>query len=709
MPNYQNPLDEFRTHSYHFTLSVANQTETLRKMIEMAENGGGSYFQAINSTKLGERIDVNGSDAYLLVDTRRYSQFSITDYSMNHTYGTGPVSNPTVPTSEAKMRLVDTTGLSFINFLMDIMRNKIQSTRASAFFLLTISFHGHSDDNTHTRTVSTCFIPLVLNKLHFEFNNSGSVYDMEFFETEGNPGAGIPQLVDLGDIQAVSTEKTSNTLGGMLQSLEDRLNVRALQFYQKYTNEAYTQMTEEQKSSLVRSGKLVQYMITVPDEWKNFQVNSAGKSANVEQVFLAKAKKTDEKNKEADTAKSNGDEKQVTKESKERASYHSFSYTTDINMSIKIILESCKEYLDLGSEEKIKKGEAIVHRTLTCVTSDANTYMVHFDIYPHKVPKIDEQDKTVKTGQTKKDNKLANGEIKNLIKYDYLFSGKNSHILDLKIDFAPTAAVALDMDLSIGQHRMAENASTGQKQEQVKENGEDKTVGNNPLIRQSEPIFPPLKTKDQQTNFSSMNTEEYKKDEANKLLKAKQEHTNTMAYLHYVGSLHSQMTIRGNPNIIRKYADRNLRGGLPKHPATVASPDTLRALRSNDSKGAEDVFNKNFRSKLISEKAEYIANYVKPRINDELSKTQQGTDPLLHGNDISVGPLYVMVDIFAPNIDFLGNQTSGGMFTNKFFYDGAYMVMSINTEFNNGSFRHVINMIPYPYDDKLVNQQKAIA
>jgi hypothetical protein len=673
-------------------------------MIEMAGNGGSSYIQAVNNAMLGGAVDVGGDSAYLILDTRRFSQFSVTDFTMHHRYGTGNVANPTTPISAAKMRVVDSTGLSFMNFLMDIMRTKIQSTRASAFFLLTITFHGHTDDSPepHTETVATCFIPMILTSLHFEFTNTGTIFDIEFWEVEGNPGGAVPQLVDLGDIQAVSTEKTSNTLGGILQSLEDRLNIRSLQFYQKYTNEAYERATAEDKKNFDKAGKLVQYMITVPDEWKNFRINSAGKSANVEQVFLAKASKTPDK-----------DPKQVEQEktvaapapSGDRASYYSFSQTTDVPMAIKIMLESCKEYLDLASEEKKQKGQATVHRTIVSITSDANTYMIHFDIYPYFVPKVDEKKNTVATGDGKTQKRLTNGDIKNLIKYDYLFSGRNEHVLDLKVDFAPTAAVALDMDLSIGQTRLAENASTGQKQKEVKENGQSKTVNDNPLIRKSEPIFPPLKTKDQQTNFGHMSTEEYKKEEAQDMIKAKQQHTNTMALLHFVASLQAQLTVRGNPNIIRKYADRNLRGGIARHPATISSPDTLRSLRSGGS--AESTYNGSIKSRMVSEKALYYTSFVKPRIEEDKAK-QNGTDPLLHGDDIATTPLYCMVNIYAPNTDFLGNQTDGGMFTNKFFYDGVYMVLQIETQFSGGTFRHVMNLMPYDLDGSFSKSTEAI-
>lgn len=703
MNNYPNPLDNFRSYNYHFILTVANTTEALRKMIDMAGDNGSSYLQAINQASLGGEVNAGGQSAYLLLDTRRFSQFSVENYAMEHRYGTGPLSNPTVPTSSARMRVVDSTGLNFINFLMDIMRNKLQSTRASAFFMLAIVFTGHNDAiEQQTETVATCFTPMMLMNMHFEFSNSGSVYDIELRETEGNPAdGGLRQLIDLGEIQAISTQGTSNTLGGMIQALEDRLNIRSLQYYQKYTNEAFAKMSSEQRESTDRAGKLVQYMLTIPEEWKEFKLNTAGKSQNVEQVFLARSSETKSK----DEAKSND----TTSSSipKDRASYHTFSYSTTVPEAINIILASSKEFLELASEDRRKQGTAIVHRTVVSVTSDANTYMIHFDIYPYSVPKVDENDKTVKTGDTAKNNKTETGQIKNLLHYNYLFSGRNSDVLDLKVDFAPTAAVALDMDLNLGGQRLAENASTGQQPKDVKETGQAKTDDFNLSIRQAEPIFVPPKSQDQQTNFAGQNIEEYKKEEANRLTKAKQEHTNTLAVLHFMASLNAQITVRGNPNLIRKFADRNVRGGIAKHPTTISSPDTLRSLRSADRK-ADDVYQRDIKARLVSEKNMYVKDYVEPRIKDELSKSTTN-DPVLHGPDVAVGPLYMKVNIYSPNIDFLGNQNQGDMFTNKFFYDGAYLVMNISTEFSGGSFKHTMNIIPFDPDGTFENSSRVIA
>lgn len=693
--NYPNPLDNFRSYSYHFILTLANTTEAHRKLLD--KDG---FMSAVNGVGLGERLKLGDERAYLLVDTRRFSQFSITNFETTQVYGTGSIENPSIPSSNIKMKLIDTTGLTFFNFLHDTMKNKIQSTRSSAFFMLSIVFTGHNDENPSvTQTIATCYIPMILTNMAFEFNSSGSTYDLEFVEIEANPGAAIPQMIDLGDIQAITTEMKSNTLGGMIQALEDRLNINSARFFQKYSNEAYAR---QGGSSDTQAGKLVQYMLTLPKEWQNFQLNTAGKSKNVEQIFLAKTKDADSKTKSSLNANlvqanASGDQQKIQEAIKARNSFTSFNYSMSVQDAITTILESSQEFLELASSQKRKEGKATVHKTVLTVTSDVSTYLMHFDVYPYSVPKVDDDKKKqiVQTTVTS-NNRMPDGKIKNLLTYDYIFSGRNSHVLDFKVEFNPHAAApALDIDLNLGQTRLADNSSAGQKVRRVDaaaNNGKQETSEYNPLMRPGEPVFIPAKTRDQQNGFTRLNTEEAGAG-GSQMIKAKQEHTNTLAILHFLGSMEAQLTIRGNPNLLKKYCDRNSRGGIPPHTLNMKATD-IQGLTAGL---ADAFFTNNIAQKISSGKAQYRSQFVDPRVQTKLT----GTDPVLHGTDIAVGPMFAKINIFAPNVDFLGNPASapgGSAFTNKFFYNGVYMVMFISHVFEAGSFKQVLTLIPHDID-----------
>lgn len=697
--NYPNPLDNFRSYSYHFILTLANTTEAHRKLLE--KDG---FMSAVNGVKLGERLKLGDEQAYLLVDTRRYSQFSITGLETTQVYGTGTASNPSIPASMMKMKLIDTTGLTFFNFLHDTMKNKIQSTRSSAFFMLGIVFTGHNDDNPSiTQTISTCFIPLLLSNMAFEFSSSGSTYDLEFIEIDGNPGSAIPQMVDLGDIQAVTTEVTkTNTVGGMIQALENRLNLNSARFFQKYSNAANAAQGQQTSDDL--AGKLVQYMLTVPKEWSNFQLNTAGKSKNVEQVFIAKTKEQDAKTKAAlaqnvKDAQAEGDKEKVNAAIKARDSFTSFGYTMSVQDAITHILESSKDYLALGSTANRTEGKAQVHKTVLTLSSDVSTYLMHFDVYPYSAQKVDASTvkKDIIQTSTNTNNRLPDGQIKNLLKYDYVFSGRNSHVLDFKIEFSPHAAAsALDIDLNMGQNRLADNGAAGQKEKKVdaaSSAGKAKTTEYNPLMRPGEPVFIPAKTRDQQNGFTSMNTEE--SADGTQMIKAKQEHTNTLAVLHFLGSMNATMTIRGNPNLLKKYCDTNTRGGMPPHTLNMKTTELKTLSNSQLPETVDDFFKNTISNKINSGKELYRTKFLDVRTKSEVA----GTDPILHGNDIAISPMFAKVNIYAPNVDFLGNPLAGqSLYTNKFFYDGVYMVLFITHTFENGSFKQTLTLMPHDID-----------
>lgn len=684
--NYPNPLDNFRSYSYHFILTASSTTEAFRKMVGEGD-GGRTYLSAINSKKLGESFKVGGQTAYLLVDTRRFSQYTITGVEMEHVYGTGPVQNPTVPVATTKVKLIDSTGLSFFDFMMSMFRIDMQTSALSAFFLLSIIFVGHRDDGT-TETISTCSIPLILLLMSFNFTHRGAEFDIEFMELEAAAAKRGPlaQMDFVGKITSISTKaEGSNTVGELINDLEQKLNKQSLAYYQKYTNDAFAAGAGRRKL-----GKLVQYMITVPEDpkynWKEFKVTNANRSANPEQMPLAStAPATTQQPVEQSPSSSNTP----------KYSMISFANTTPITGVIKMILESSQEYMELASTERRKSGTAIASKTVVSITSDDTSYIVHFDVYPHFLPKAVDDGK-VTTGGAVKNVVGSSGAVKNLITYDYIYSGKNSHILDLKIEFGPESSIALDTDLELGRARFNSNANAGQNSSNVNKEsvGATKTKSFSPQIRPGDPIFIPMPTKDEMNNNSSQYNEQLGNDKAKNAFKVKQEYNQTYAALHFLSSINLDMTIRGNPNIIRKFADRPTRGGFQPHDAIV-SEQTLNAFVSKGQQNADSNFITSVENGIISSKKKYIQSYVQPRI-ESYNKTSKGTDPLLNNIDITVSPIFVKLNLLAPNVDwtgaFIDNQP---MFTNKFFFDGPYQCLFIKTSFSSGEFTHVLSMIPY--------------
>lgn len=691
--NYPNPLDNFRSYSYHYILTVANTTEAFRRMVQPV-NGRSRILSAVEKASLGDKIDLDGASAYLLLDTRRFSQYSITEMEMEHVYGTGNRVNPSVPITTTRVKLIDTTGLTFFNFLADTLRNKLQTTRASAFFLMTVIFVGHRDDGT-TETVAMTNIPLILLLMAFEFNSSGSTYDIEFIETEGaaQRGQAMEQINYMGSVNSVSTQGGPPTIGQMLLNLEKRLNVQSLEHYQKYTNEALQKIGGTDNKG-IKVGKLVQYMITVPNKhpfnWANdFLVTTALPSKREESGFIARAQAEVEEEKTKDPFS------QEEKEQKTDRYYEmAFSNTTTVTDAIKKILESSPQFLKVSSQEAIRAGEGYSFKTVTNITSNDNTYLIHLDIYPVKIPKpVKETDAQVR-------NTAAFGnrsDIQNLITYDYIFTGFNSHVKDLKIQYLPESAIALDTEVDIGSNRFATNASQGNtvKDMQDVSVGKPTSVDFAPILRPSDPIFLPIKSTDQQNNNNSQNTEDIKREDAVAVFKAKQDYTRTMAFFHFLSSMNLDMTIRGNPNLLRKYADREERGGIAPHGEIIDTP-TLESFSRQTQLEAEGNYLGSIAGRLSSAKAQYYSEYYGPRLQKLISPPVATEDSLMNGVDVATSPVFVRLNILAPNVDFTGQVIEGEpLFTDKFFFKGPYQVLFIKHQFIDGEFSQSLNMIPF--------------
>jgi len=700
--NYPNPLDRFRSYSYHYVMTAASTTEFFRKALG---SEGGGLLSAIQSKKPGDEFLVNGQTGYLILDTRRFSQYTISELEMQHVFGTGNPSNPTVPVAELKMRLIDSTGLSFFSFMMDMMRNKLKTSRAGVFFLLSIIFVGHRDDGV-TETISTCHIPLILLTMAFTFTHLGSEYDIEFMETYGAPqrGGSLAQINNLGKIRTLRTKKGgTNTIGEMLENLEDQLNTKSLQFYQKYFNDA----NKEETTGLAK-GRLVQYMITVPNmdsnPWHKFKLTGTVKSVTPETQFKKDSGTGQAPSSTPTEQSANTQQAKYEFSAKDQYSILQLAPSMGITDAIKLVLEASQEFRDLASTEKLKNGQAKAFKTITSITCDDTTYAIHFDVIPFYLPKLDEDSSKLKAGDSVKKVVGSSNTVKNVISYDYIYSGYNSHILDLKIQYNPESAVALDTNLDISGSRLADQASKGASAQRVRDGSQttNKSVDFSPNIRTGDPIFIPLITKDEAVGNVSDHTEEYSKEQARDFLKSKQEYSKTYAALHFMSSITMDMTVRGNPNIIRKYADSIERGGVPPHETIIRSKELVQLLSSNP-KDISEAYRTQLKSKVNSSKQYYIDSYIKPRI-DAVERSNPTVDPLLNKVDISTLPVFVKINIYAPDVDWTGNLNmlsgqSSKLFTQDFFFNGPYQLILITTKFSGGEFKHDMSLIPYVVND----------
>lgn len=712
MNTFQNPTDNFRSYSFEYILTVSPNTEILSELLGTSGQVVPQVVSALQAKSPGEEIKTNKGSAYLVMDTRRFSQYSITNLKMEHIYGTGPISNPTVPVNTTHMTVIDTTG-SFFLMLMTLFKEKMKSSRASSFFLLSIVWVGHKDDGT-TEVISTCNIPLLLILMSFTTDERGSEFEIEFMEVEGAPppGGGNESMNYIGSAMTINTdEQGSSNLVSLINAFEKRLNVQALDYYLRASNDAETQNNGgvEKLSDGKSYGKLVQYMITIPKEWENFKCDLATPSKSAERSFIAKT--LDAPASSSGTAPPPTPISLSTVEPKGSTVQKSFANNTLITNAIQDILNCCSAVIELSSEVNRKAGTAIIFRIIPTVTSDDTSYILHFDVMPYKLPNITA--KTLSTTNTPTNQTISPGTnnvpvgasstIKNLITYDYIFTGKNSQIMDLKIKYLPESAIGLDTNLNLGDNLLQSISSAGQKTSNVQAASSQakKSKTYSPLIRSGDPLFIPFKTADQQQNNTGQSTDNMSEDDARKNFRAKQEQTQTFAYLHFISSINLDIVVRGNPNLIRKYADRKVRGGIAPHTLTISVPDLRKVNVSSSSFSAASWYNKTLAQKNAAGKQQYYAKYIQPRL-DSYTKTGQGLDPVMDGADVSVQPLFCKINIKTPFVDWAGNYVDQQMlFSNRFFYNGPYLVLLMTTNFSATDFSHSLNLIPYAISDNL--------
>ena len=165
----RNPLDKYRSYSYHNILLVANNTESLRPYLSADPALDALAMTAIQATAQGEAINVPGvsGQAFLVLDSRRTSNFSIREFNYTTAPGVGTASQTHIYVGTLNMVIIDPDGINFINYLRYLVDEKLKSDFFGIHFVLKTIFVGHTHDDT-TEVVTTSAIPLMMHDLEFD-------------------------------------------------------------------------------------------------------------------------------------------------------------------------------------------------------------------------------------------------------------------------------------------------------------------------------------------------------------------------------------------------------------------------------------------------------------------------------------------------------------------------------------------------------------
>lgn len=683
-----NPLDNFATYSTHFIMLACRSTTRAR---EFADAAAATTLQAVNDTEyLGDAVKWQGStsDVYLVMDTRRFSQFTVekfhSEVKINGNQDSGAGHGNFF--SAIKMTIIDSVGISFMNYLQWLLDSKMQCGFDGMIFMLRVIFVGHNVDGT-TETVQTVTIPMWMKSMSVNLDYAKGTYECEFMP---NFNFGVKEGHRWLQIGTATNFKntTGNTLGQMVQSFEDTLNTLSATIY----------------AAGGGRGRKVQYMITLPTKgWAEMAWNGGSVENALERDF--KKKQEEAKKQEQKEAAKPG----TTAENAALASFASADPGATITQVLDLMFKQVNEVRAKGAQATSDPTEPIVfYKYLVSITSDDAGFTVHVDVIEFSVPNVKPQKPNQQTFDeaTKKfyvqttQNGITNWIPKSYCEFDYIFTGKNIDILhfDMKIE---NLLLLLNSSVRVSEGQLfGDSLSDGQKPT-IKDN--PSSTGNDGKhasqasadmrpVRPYDPVLIPLVSREEKTNFSQYAPS--RTDKTNKLLvDTSLAYAQNLSAFYARSPIHIDIEIKGNPDIFEKF---NI-----NKPAVHASPVT-------DTASSVSAAN-------LTVKSDYRKD-----LEQKILKTQgatEGTRPgtfavsnSLGNESFAVAPVFVKVNIKGPNVDPRSavpesELVNGADFAKEVLYENFYRVMQVTNTIERGVFKQSLQLFSHNSYDGLVQSK----
>lgn len=761
----QNPLDKYRGYSIHHIIVVGHTTETIR--ILMSRLGGSSdtdsqFLDRISESKLGDPIKTSegsGLDAYLLIDSRRLSNFIIRDIDYQTIFANGNIKQTQVISSMVNMVIIDPSAIAFINYIKHLCDKVFFTDFTGLVFLLKTIFVGHTHDNK-TEIISSMEIPMILIDLSINIDHTGGIYDLTFAPLNGSLSSGI------GGIN--STNKNmgqiiGSTLGEMIDSLQNALNNGIRKFYKQLNTEEDIQTggTDQSATKKGKIGRPVQYMFTLPgdlegtEKWRDFPLSGVldalkeqdnrykeeNKKNEEDEYRYAQSRKDVEENMRKDKKTDEEIKKRLSEIDKERANYlissrnnkggvnistapRSNAFTnsntipmenikdaqtrkmlqqaddrakasglaepshdkrvyltlnpkTTIDEVLFTILSMCPDINKKSDYYSIVKKEISNYKIKTYITSDVESITAHYDIIEQKIIDVNDKNAAKITDKTKGDKKDPIAEFftikdgkrtpKNSLEFDYIFSGKNSDILNMDLKIANATLFLTNIDKLSEDSRLDKNVGRTDQKGQPNIISTDKKTLHYKILRNTA-ITPATTTSHEFTAHSAIQQGNdiklgYK---AGDIARIRQESLNTLSDLHGLSSQEAKIIIRGNPDLMVK---------------SLVYDDILPHVKVN-----------NMTNEKITASDTFLENDTK-LYKEELTKQLiSSSNKSFAGKDLSIHPLFCKINIYGPNVDIYGQKIEYESYAKQYWYDGWYFVREINHTLKDGSFTQEISM-----------------
>jgi hypothetical protein len=679
-----NPLDEFQSHSVHYVLLAARSTEALRPFTDGSADAMSSSLQAIDNCKvLGGEVFASAASAaaYLVLDTRRFSQFAVQNFSLSTIIAGLKIPGSQTPNAvgvDMTFDVLDSSGIAFANFLQYLMDQKLGVSQQGMSILMRVLFIGHLADGS-TKVVQSIGIPAIFDKIALDLNEVKGIYSCKCFPLIGMSSNSQHNVAwsSIGTASNYFTGPSANTLGAVVRSFEKRLNDESITRYNQQNVQAQTAGGPAVPQA--RFGRQVQYMITLPPAWEDFAFSGPAQGGASEINF--KALIAAEETKRTQTAQQAQKTAQANTTAQAKDSFVAVNPDLSVTEVLDVIFSQTLGVQQLGNfkSDQSKNTEIKFFKHLITVTSDDDSFTVHIDVVEFIVPNVDlsasgsavsENDKLLYETVPATDTQAEKRVPRNYLEYDYIYSGKNLDVLhlDLKIE---NFNIMLMQGRKLGQGELYVTADDGQKQTDGETTSSDSRVSQG--MRPKDPVLLPRRTQAERSNFNQLSAAAQTADGTTPQAVV-QQYTRNLANFYSLGvGVAAKLELRGNPDIMVGVSLT----AIPKHVSaiTVGSSNT-----SSTNEAVKTQYRKDFEANLL-------------KLVPQLQSRADGF--VLTGPAVPASPVFMKVNVFGPNTTLLGEMIEGQNFATQLFYDNYYYVSRITSKVEGTKFTQEFDLLPY--------------
>ena len=522
MSNPENPLNYYRSHSYHHILIAANSTGVLDAMSDPSFSVStlvNSNTSASRSARAADVHTITGKGSYVVVlNGMQDADFYIDDLKwesmMIPKLGTdNSAESFTTMGLDGTMKIVEPKGIRFMYFLNQCF-DALECDPVGITFILKTIFMGYPDGNQPSSSTTNAQSVVNIKPLGFtmydlvaNFDSTGANYDLSFIgtvngttklpQTQNITEMGVKQVSAYTPSEGESKAPTYATLDSVMSRFTKLLNDKYTVYYDNFTN----------KNQGCKFRK-VTYEIKLDDAYTdtryvcdNFQQRAGN---NVDEGTIV------------------------------------FAPKSNIESALNKILQSSKSVLqDANVKDKSNRFIYKIHSTIdsTIPSPNEGEYKITFIIRKYSTKK--QTAKAARNPDAKRDAPA--------IEFDYVFTGTNIDVIDF--DMKMDTGLLFLMMLSPNRN-LTTNAESLTNVTQETENEVQASEANaNFKCRQNTPLFPPRNVTDAAVLHSSAATD---------LVNFRAE-LNRHAQL---SAVESKLKIKGNPLLLN---------GLIKPPSEIIS------------------------------------------------------------------------------------------------------------------------------------------